>query len=70
MTICPSCGKQIYGKDIDISYIEKSQINHWPVSYIHCHSGDKFPMHALTIYLDANFIVRGSEVSNFVKIQK
>ena len=73
MTICPVCKKQIYGRDIDIPHIEnsKSQIQHWPLRYVHCHeNGDKFPMHALMIYIDANFSVRGMETSNFVKIQK
>ena len=72
MTICPICGKQIYGRDLDISQIEKlkSKINYWPIRYVHCHTHDPFPMHALVIYIDADFSVRGEETSNFVKIQK
>ena len=72
MTICPVCKKQIYGRDIDINNIEKSrsQIEHWPLRYTHCHTHDNYPMHALTIYIDANFSVRGMETSSFVKIQK
>ena len=72
MTICPVCGKQIYGRDIDINDIKisKSQINHWPLKYIHCHAHNNMPMHALMLYIDANFSVRGLEISNFVKIQK
>ena len=72
MTICPICGRQIFGKDIDIDRVKsaKSQIDHWPLRYVYCHSHEEFPMHALTIYLDANFSVRGMEASNFVKIQK
>ena len=71
ISICPICGKQIYGRDIDISQIEKSKskIDHWPIRYVHCHAHERFPMHALMIYIDANFSVRGEESSNFVKIQ-
>ena len=71
ISICPTCGKQIYGRDIDISQIEKtkSKIDHWPIRYVHCHTYERFPMHALLIYIDANFSVRGEESSNFVKIQ-
>jgi hypothetical protein len=72
MTVCPVCKKQIYGRDIDINKIvkSKSKIDHWPLSYVHCHDNTNFPMHALMIYIDANFSVRGLEISNFVKIQK
>ena len=72
MTVCPICKKQIYGRDIDIPSIEKSRskIDHWPLRYVHCHDNNNFPMHALMIYIDANFSVRGLETSNFVKIQR
>ncbi|MFW9773547.1 MAG: hypothetical protein ACFFEO_15460 [Candidatus Thorarchaeota archaeon] len=69
LTICPVCNKRIYGKDIDILNIDKSKVNHWPLRYIHCHTNKDVPIHALTIFLDANFSVRGNEVSNFVKIE-
>ena len=71
IAICPICGKQIYGRDIDISQIQKSKskIDQWPIRYVHCHAHEHFPMHALMIYIDANFSVRGEEYSNFVKIQ-
>ena len=70
LTICPICKRPIYGKDIDISKIKKSKITHWPITYTHCHSDGTTPLHAITLYLDANFSVRGEEVSHFVKIQK
>lgn len=70
MAICPVCGMLIFGRDIDLSHLDPANINHWPVSYTHCHSHKEVPMHALTLYLDSNFSVRGSEVSNYVKIQK
>ncbi len=70
LTICPVCKKPIYGRDIDIAKIEKAGINQWPVLYTHCHSHESIPLHAITLYLDANFAVRGEEVSQFLKIQK
>lgn len=72
MSVCPLCGKKIHGRDIDITGLTKlkSKINRWPVPYTHCHCHDDGKMHALTLYLDANFAVRGQEISEFVKIQK
>ncbi|MBA7512386.1 hypothetical protein ES705_04391 [subsurface metagenome] len=69
LTICPVCQKKIYGKDIDILNIDTSKINHWPLRYIHCHTSNNVPLHALTLYLDSGFSVRGNEVSNFIKIE-
>jgi hypothetical protein len=69
LTICPVCQKRIYGKDIDILKIDFSKINHWPLRYIHCHRTSNVPFHALTIFLDANFSVRGNEVSEYIKIE-
>ena len=63
------CNKRIYGKDIDILNIDKSKDKHWPLRYIHCHTNKDISIHALTIFLDANFSVRGNEVSKFVKIE-
>lgn len=70
LTICPVCKKLIKGKDIDILTIDKTKVTHWPLIYTHCHSHDKYPMHALTLYLDANFSVRSEEVTHLDKIQK
>jgi hypothetical protein len=68
LTTCPVCGKKIYGRDIDIDKINKDHISNWPVRYTHCHSHEGMPTHALTMYLDANFAVRGRESSEFLKI--
>lgn len=70
LAICPACKKKIFGNEIDVTQLDISKINHWPVRYVHCHSYNNVPIHALTLYIDANFSVRGQEVSNFVKIQK
>ncbi|MHA1913231.1 MAG: hypothetical protein ACW986_18800 [Promethearchaeota archaeon] len=69
LTICPVCKKRIFGRDIDILNIDTSKVNNWPLRYIHCHTNDNFPLHALTIYIDKNFTVRGNEVSNYIKIE-
>ncbi len=68
LTICPVCGKRIYGKDIDIEQMNKGNIKNWPIRYTHCHSHKGMPLHALTMYIDANFAVRGNESSKFLKI--
>ncbi|MBD3198259.1 MAG: hypothetical protein GF317_24635 [Candidatus Lokiarchaeota archaeon] len=69
LTICPVCKKPIYGRDIDINKIDIKKINRWPMKYVHCHSHEKTPLHALTLYIDANFSVRANEVSDILKIQ-
>jgi len=67
---CPTCNKQIYGEDIDISNINTKKIQNWPFRYIHCHAHNDVPLHALTLYLDADFSVRAREVSDYFKIQE
>jgi len=69
MCICPLCKKNIYGKDIDITEIDTSNIKRWPFSIVYCHAHNNNSLHALIIYLDANFSIRGREVSGFLKIQ-
>lgn len=58
MTICPLCGKLIFGRDIDFSKIERQKVNSWPVTYEHNHTHNTFPEHNLTLYIDANYAVR------------
>ncbi len=70
LTICPVCKKKIYGRDIDIMNIDASKVHNWPVTYIHCHTNNNIPFHALTIYIDANFSVRDNHVSDFIKIEE
>ena len=69
-TICPVCKKKIYGRDIDILKIDTLKITYWPLRYIHCHTNNGVPLHALTIFIDSNFSVRGNEVSNYLKIER
>ena len=68
LTICPVCKKRIYGKDLDIIKIDLSEIKYWPMRYTHCHASNDKPLHAITLFLDKDFSVRGNEISNFIKI--
>jgi hypothetical protein len=68
LTICPMCGKKIYGRDIDINKIQQQKIEKYPFRYIHCHSHGT-QTHAITMYLDSHFAVRGKEVADFIKIE-
>ncbi|MBN1801938.1 MAG: hypothetical protein JW891_10555 [Candidatus Lokiarchaeota archaeon] len=70
LTICPQCKKHIYGKDLNLSEIDKSTVRSWPMPYVYCHLGEKGTIHALTMYLDASFTVRAREVSEHVSIQE
>jgi len=56
-------------KETLILKIDTTKIKNWPLRYIHCHTNNDVPFHALTIFLDNNFSVRGNEVSNFIKIE-
>ena len=69
LCICPTCKRRIFGADIDIANLDLTKIKKWPLSFIHCHRDKNHPLHALTIYIDANFAIRGRQVTEFVKIQ-
>ena len=58
MTICPICGKLIFGRDLDFSKITNGVVDHWPVCYRDHHSHKNFPAHSLDLLIDANFSVR------------
>ncbi len=70
LTICPKCNKHIYGKDLNLGKIDKNNVRRWPMPYVYCHEDNKGIIHALTLYLDASFIVRAREVSEHVTIQE
>ena len=69
LCICPTCKRRIFGADIGITHLDFSKVKKWPQQFIHCHRDKEHPLHALTIYIDANFSIRGREVTEFVKIQ-
>ncbi len=62
LAICPLCKKTIFGRDVDLSQFQNEETTHFPVRYVHTHEQKGFPKHALTLYIDANFAVRGQEI--------
>jgi hypothetical protein len=70
---CPICRKRIYGENLDIGMIDISKIKKFPFAYtyIHNHSDGSIPQlkHAVTLYFDANLIVRSVEESEIIKIE-
>ena len=69
LTICPVCKKMIFGRDIDLEIVDKKNVSSWPVQYTHTHEHINHPMHAVTMFLDANLSVRSLEVSYISKIK-
>jgi hypothetical protein len=70
LTICPLCKKKVFAKDINIEEIDLSKIKTFPFNYIYIHSYNKYSPHALLIYFDAHFNVRGREVAKFTNLKK
>ncbi len=62
LAICPLCKKTIFGRDVDFSQIQNENCAHYPIRYDHAHEQKGFPKHSLTLYIDANFAVRGQEI--------
>ncbi len=70
ITFCPKCLKPIYGADIDALKLFNSDVNRWPVNFVHCHAYNQFPKHILILYIDSDMSVRGQEVSDFIKFEE
>ena len=70
ITFCPKCLKPIYGADIDVRKLINSNLNRWPLNFVHCHAYDRYPKHALILYIDSDMSVRGQEVSDFILIEE
>lgn len=66
LVTCPLCDKKILSKEINFEKIDLSHILVYPFPYLYVHhsDGDAFP-HALLIYFDAHFKVRGKKVIKF-----
>ena len=65
MTICPVCGKLIFGRDIDLEKVlDRSKTKSWPTSYEHWHSHNGGQSHLIRLFIDANCAVRSFETSN------
>lgn len=69
LTTCPLCSKQILASDINLEKIDLSKINNFPFDYIHIHSNGEHPPHALLMYFDAHFKVRGRKVPKFTNLK-
>ena len=70
ITFCPKCLKPIYGEDIEVDHLVNSADSLWPVNFVHCHSYNQFPTHALILYIDSKMKIRGQEVSDFFKFEE
>lgn len=80
LATCPICKKRIYGRDLKLESLNLEQIRSYPFSVTFCHKNSKETisnkldsnldqkpsLHAVTMYLDADFKVRGLESSEFL----
>ena len=76
LAVCPLCQKKIHSEDLHLDELNLEKITTFPFSVTFCHHTgperqnspkiSKKNLHALTIYLDANFAVRGIEPSEFL----
>lgn len=69
LTTCPLCNKDIYAQDVNLEDIDLSSVNNFPFDYIHVHSHGSHPPHALLMYFDAQFKVRGRKVPKFTNLK-
>ncbi|MHA1150091.1 MAG: hypothetical protein ACTSR8_17800 [Promethearchaeota archaeon] len=67
MTICPLCGRLIFGADIDFSKLNRRNVHSWSATYQHFHTHNSFPEYNLTLYIDANYAVRESIINPILK---
>ncbi|TFG00209.1 MAG: hypothetical protein EU541_02895 [Promethearchaeota archaeon] len=69
LATCPACGKKIYPTDIDLKKINFSEITNFPFPYLHIHSQENCIPHALLMYIDRHFKVRGRKVIKFLNVE-
>ena len=69
ITECQLCKRRIYLSELGLDSIDISSINNFPFPYIHIHGHHGNHQHALLMYLDREFKVRGRKPSEFLKIQ-
>ena len=72
---CPICQQKIYGGMLDLNAIDITKVKHFPFSYTYIHSHESvseqessFNQHAIMLYFDAEFAVRGVEECSFFKV--
>jgi hypothetical protein len=63
-TFCHSCKKDI---DVPIQKVIVSEAEAYPVSHAHLHGQ---PPHVLVLYIDREFLIRGTELSETVTIER
>ena len=75
LATCPICKKQIYGFTLGLQTFDLSPITSFPFAYTYVHTHNHCsatspmpPLHAITLYFDANMAVRAIENSKMVKI--
>lgn len=61
---CPACNR---GVDVTITVAIVDNASHYPVSHAHLHGS---PPHVLTVYIDRQYHVRGTEVSETVTVER
>jgi len=69
LATCPECGKNIYPTDINVKKINSAEITNFPFPYLHIHAHDECIPHALLMYIDRNFKVRGRKVIKFLNVE-
>jgi len=63
-TFCHSCNKDII---VPIQKVIVSEAESYPVSHAHLHG---HPPHVLILYVDSDFLIRGTELSETVSIER
>ncbi|MHA1682114.1 MAG: hypothetical protein ACTSUE_14340 [Promethearchaeota archaeon] len=69
LTTCPVCNKKIFLHHILEFQSSLLDAGQYPVPLTMLH-GTKPERHALTLFIDQDFRVRGRQVSNFVKVTR
>ncbi len=70
ITECQLCKRRIYLSELELENIDLSLIDNFPFPYIHVHADNGNHTHALLMYLDKDFKVRGRKPAQFLKIQE
>lgn len=85
LAICPVCGRKIYGRDLNLHYMNLAEISDFPFSIVYCHTSacveeespdqkdesvDPTHQHAIALYLDADLRVRSIESCDVVLLER
>jgi hypothetical protein len=61
---CPICGEVLHP---GVERKDWDQVEHFPYRHILLHGS---PLHAVVVYIDANFAVRGVEAGNSIEVER